>query len=152
MAAAAVGEDEEGMAVPSAQLPLPQRQLGPELCLRRDSEHTTPRAPSLTQNTDQAPHSIRKGHFLPPRGCKFIFPQVSKKCSVFWWWFILSFSLPCLLESHLQCSESLIFHLSLFPMSSFSPNAFILAGDRHKPSRGGKMIWRNNQRPQGCSR
>lgn len=55
MAGAALDEAEENVAVSIAPLSLPQRQLRPELCLRKDSENTTPRTPGPTQNTNQPP-------------------------------------------------------------------------------------------------
>lgn len=97
-----------------------------------------------------APRYIR-GYISHPEGCKFIFTKTSKKPSFIWWWFSLS-PWPLLLSwvsSFCEFNLLFIFHL---PSSSFSWHSFLLAGGHHKPLRGGKMSWGNNQRPQGCFR
>ena len=55
MAGTALVENGVNVGILIAQLPPPQGQLGPELCLRRDSQNIAPGAPSLAQSTDELP-------------------------------------------------------------------------------------------------
>lgn len=112
MAGAALDENRMKMGVPLAQPHFPQRQLGPELCLRSDSQKTAPRVPSLLQNTDELPVASKR-EISRLEGYKFIFTQASKKHNFIRWCFIF-FSPPAIsFKSHLQDSVCLICHSSL---------------------------------------
>lgn len=53
MAGPSLDENRMNVGVSTAQLPLPQGQLGPKLCLRKNSQNTAARVPSITKNTDK---------------------------------------------------------------------------------------------------
>lgn len=52
MAGPSLDENRMNVGVSTAQLPLPQGQVGPKLCLR-NSQNTAARVPSITKNTDK---------------------------------------------------------------------------------------------------
>ena len=52
MAGPSLDENRMNVGLSTAQLPL-QGQLGPKLCLRKYSQNTAARVPSITKNTDE---------------------------------------------------------------------------------------------------
>ena len=53
MAGPSLDENRMNVGLSTAQLPLPQGQLGPKLCLRKYSRNTAARVSSITKNTDK---------------------------------------------------------------------------------------------------
>lgn len=113
MAGAPLDENRMNVGVPLAQPHLPQRQLGPELCARSDSQKTAPRVPSLIQNTDErAPYCIKKGNFPPTRIQVHFYPGQQE--TQFYQVVFYFFSPPAISrKSHLQVSVCFICHSSL---------------------------------------
>lgn len=125
MAGSSLDENRMNVGVSIAQLPLPQGQLGPKLCLRSIPKTLLPEYPVLPRTLTSCPFH-QKRTFLTLKGRAVIFIQASQEHRFIWWGFTLS--LPCTTppphpvpttsESHLQRS---VFNLSVIPSALLAP-------------------------------
>lgn len=122
MAGPSLDENRMNVGVSTAQLPLPQGQLGPKLCLRKNSQNTAARVPSITKNTDRLSVPSKKD-ISHPEGMPGHF-YTGRSGTQFYLVVIYSFSSLCrppphpkpqLLLSHISSALCSISHLSLLP-------------------------------------